>query len=166
MRKIIIFTVILFSLPVVLLSQSISVSDTNRINNYLYADVDVYSASVSYKKRIAKKWKVGLSVGYGFSSKPVLNSLFIGDYEVFHIGIPFEYKLVKIMHFDIEPRYAYLIDKDWNNEKTIGVGINFFIGGKIIQYGVKTMFGRTTFSDPDYFVSSTYLVLRFSVFKG
>lgn len=152
-------------MPFAVLGQTVSVIDSNRVNNYLCTDVDAYSASVSYKKLISKKWKVGLSVGYGISSKPVLNSLFIGDYEVFHIGIPFQYHPFKLIYFDIEPRYAYLIDKDWNSEKTIGVGINFFIGGKIIQYGVKTMFGRTTFSDPDYFISSTYLVLRFSVFK-
>ncbi|PCJ22757.1 MAG: hypothetical protein COA97_13020 [Flavobacteriales bacterium] len=99
----------------------------------------------------------------------MLNSRYIGDYELFSIGIPFQYQPLKLIYIDLEPRYAKL-DNLKNNtkftaENTIGIGVGFFIGGKIIQYGFKTMLGRTTFLDPDYFISTTYLVVRFSVFK-
>lgn len=142
--------------------------DTVYSKNNISADVDWISASIAYKRKFSKKWSVGISTGYGKSIKPVLNSIFIGDYEVFHVGIPVQFHPHKLIYLEITPRYAYLIDnyrnnRFKNNEHTVGLGTGFFIGGKTIQYGFKTMFGRTTPRDPDYFISNSYLVIRFSI---
>jgi hypothetical protein len=146
-------------------SNEVKKKDTLRIKNTTVIDVDWISATFSYKRKLSKKLKMGISIGYGISVKPVLNNLFIGDYEIFSIGIPLQYQVVKLIHIEIEPRYARLRDINFNKENTVGIGTGVFLGGKKIQYGFKTMFGRTTFSDPDYFISNTYLVLRFLVVK-
>jgi len=59
------------------------------------------------------------------------------------------------------------IDIDKSEKQILGKWetVDLVIGGKIIHYGFKTMFGRTIQSDPDYFISITYLVLRFNIIK-
>lgn len=156
--KNLLYLILIFLLPNFIVAQqnnskeSVKKESAN-FKNQIDLDLEIFGASLAYKKKVYKNWFIGGGLGGGLIitkshskfrySDPLGYSSFVPSYiESFHIELGVKYSFKDYLTMEFGPRYS-----TFGEELGTGLGISnvslyssMYLGFKHVQIGVKIMF--------------------------